>query len=107
MAYSTYSDVRMVIDTELEDSDITSLIVISDAEIDARAMNTRATNIKKGISVLLTCEWIAKRDPYSRSTGEYRETRMSPMQWRAEAEKYIQRTSPSPYLWANDPLPWE
>jgi len=74
MAYSAAADVRLVINTTLTDDQITSIIEMSDAEIDKRigAQSSSDPLIKK-LSMLLTAHTIKTRQPKSQAIGEYRE----------------------------------
>lgn len=107
MPYSTYADVRLIVDTKLTNANITSLIVLADQEIVTKQLTARAANDLKTISMLLTAAWIAGRDPYVRSVGDYREQRLTAKDWRELAKDHIRSTGPSPDIAANDPLPWE
>lgn len=90
MANCTYTEVRRIIDTSLEDTDITALIVLADAEIAERNMSGNS-NIKKTISMLLTASLCAAQDPETRSIGEYSESTKTAEEFRALAETYITR----------------
>ena len=90
MPFCTYTDVRRIIDTGLEDADITSLIVQVDAEITERDINGSA-NTKKTISALITASLIGLKDAKSRGAGEYSETTRDPQDWRNQAEILISR----------------
>jgi len=107
MPNCTYTDVRRIIDTELADADLTALIVLADQEITTRQMTGRAANILKMISMYLTASMVAMRDPYIRSIGDFRDQKLSGKDWRDLAHDLIRRTGPSPYVIANEPLPWE
>ena len=84
MANCTFTDVRRIISTDLQDSDITELITLADEEITNREV---AKNLKL-VSMLFTASYIAVRDPESRGIGEYREAN-TPNAWRELAEKVI------------------
>jgi len=75
MAYSTYTEVRRVINCPfLEDSDITALILQSDAEIDKMiGAQTAGDRLVEKVSVLLTAQVIKGRWPEARSIGEWTE----------------------------------
>jgi hypothetical protein len=90
MVYSTYTDVRRIIDTGLEDADITALIVQADAEMLEREMSFTTTNMKT-ISALITASLIALKDPESRGVGDYSEKVRSPQEWRDAAEGLAER----------------
>jgi len=74
MAYCTASDVRLVVETSLTDTQITSLIEMSDAEIDGRlGSQDPSDKLIKKLSVLLTAHTVKTRQPASVAVGEYRE----------------------------------
>jgi len=73
MAYCTASDVRLIVNTTLTDLDITSIIDMSDAEIDRRIGAQTADSLIKKLSMLLTAHTIKTRQPKSQAIGEYRE----------------------------------
>lgn len=104
MANCTEDDVRVVIRTTLLDAEVTSLIVLADAEITARGLDTRTSDVKKLISMLITASIISMRDPASRSIGEYREDMLKPEGWRQLAEDQIRRTGELPFVSVNDPI---
>ena len=74
MAYCTASDVRQIIHTSLTDSEITSIIEMSDAQIDKRlGAQSSSDKVVKKLSMLLTAKTIKSRQPRSVAAGEYRE----------------------------------
>ena len=75
MAYCTASDVRLVVQTGLSDTDIESIIAISDAQID-RTLGAQSTTDKavKKLSMLLTARSIKQRQPDTVAVGEYSES---------------------------------
>jgi len=74
MAYCTASDVRRIIHTSLTDSDITSIIETSDAQVDKRlGAQSPSDKVVKKLSMLLTAKTIKARQPRSVAAGEYRE----------------------------------
>lgn len=109
MANCVLGEVRLIIETSLSDANITALIVLADAEITARSMDSRPANVLKTISMFLTAAIIAGRDPKSYGLGEYRQTSMTAMDWRGVAEKQILLTSPMDVfgLVGLEPLPSE
>ena len=107
MAYCTYDEVRTVISTSLEDADITALIVLADAEINARLLHNRNSNVRKLISMYLTASIIALREPQTASTGGISHVTMGAKDWREMAESLIKRSGEPPIIVANDPLPNE
>ena len=75
MAYSTAADIRRIIHTGLTDTDIASIIEISDAQIDSRLGTQSSTDkVIKKLSMLLTARTIKQRQPNSVAVGEYKET---------------------------------
>ena len=74
MAYCTASDVRQIIHTSLTDSDIASIIEMSDAQIDRRlGAQSSSDKVVKKLSMLLSAKTIKARQPRSVAAGEYRE----------------------------------
>jgi len=107
----TSDDIRLIIDTSLEDPDITSLIVLSDAEITSRSLDSRPADILKLISMLLTASLISARDPTSNSVNEYRETMRTSEDWLKLAEEKIEVTTGTgltdsgiPFVSYNEPI---
>jgi hypothetical protein len=75
LAYSTATDVRRIVHTSLTDADITSIIEISDAQIDSRLGSQSSTDkVIKKLSMLLTARTIKERQPNSVAVGEYKES---------------------------------
>ena len=74
MAYCMEADVRFILNTNLTDEQITSIIETSDAEIDM-CIGAQDPNDKlvKKLSMLLTAHTIKTRQPLSQAIGEYRE----------------------------------
>lgn len=107
MPYCTSADVQAIIHSTLTTDQITGLIVLADAEIDARGMSTRAVGVKKAISMIKTAALIAGRDPKSWALGEYKESVRTPKEWNKLAENYVHRTGPSPDIIVVETLPWE
>lgn len=103
-ANCTADNVRLIIDTDLEDPDIETLIDLADAEITARSLDTRSANIKKAISMFLTAHAIAHRDPESQSIGDFSEKIRAPDDWLKEAERLISKTGDLPFLTYNEPV---
>jgi len=74
LAYCTAADVRLVVETSLTDAEITSLIEMSDAEIEGRlGPQSPGDRLVKKLSVLLTAHAVKTRQPGSVAVGEYRE----------------------------------
>lgn len=72
--YCTASDVRSIIHTGLKDSEIETIIELSDAAIDKRigSQSTGDPVIKK-LSMLIAASTIRTRQPGTVAVGEYRE----------------------------------
>lgn len=90
MANCTYNDVRQIIVTVLQDTDITALIVDSDAEITRRGLTDLPADIRKRVSMYLTAEVIAAREPGQRSDqGASSAPGETSEGWRKKAEALI------------------
>jgi len=75
MPYSTVSDVRRVIHTDLTDTDITQLITQTDQEIDKHLDTQNPTDpLIQKLSTLITARTIKHRQPTSTTIGEYHST---------------------------------
>lgn len=76
MPYSTYKDVRAIVDTDVTNTEITSLIDDTDAYMDAK-LDTGSLNniIKRMISRTYTAYVCMRKDPNARSLGGYSENR--------------------------------
>jgi len=96
MPYCVCSDVRKIIDTDLEDESVTELIVQADSEISGRGLSSIKS--VKLVSMLLTASIIALRDPKSRSIGEFVETLRGPEDYRKLAEDIIAREQAIPFI---------
>ena len=81
MAYCAASDVRLIIETELTDAQIDSIITMSDAEIDARIAPDGGDDRIKRLSMLITARTIMFRYPQVQAIGEYREDRGRMMEY--------------------------
>jgi hypothetical protein len=92
MPYCTVDEVKRIIDTALEDSDIASTIAIADAEIDERGIDV-SPNVRKQLSMLITASLLSLNDTSARSVGEYQEKGRSYPQWRKLAEDLIANTT--------------
>jgi len=97
MVYSTYTDVRRIIDTGLEDADITSMITGADQELRDRDISGSALTMKT-VSALITASMIAFRDPRSTGVGDYSESNRDPKDWRDEAERIITSSLIAPHV---------
>ena len=89
MAYCVSSDVRLIVNTTLTDVEITGIIEMSDAEIDARiGTQTSGDKLIKKLSMLLTAHTIKTRQPQSQAIGEYREDAGDVLEvWEREIER--------------------
>jgi len=94
MSYCSYEDVKGNISTDLEEVDVDPLIVLSDSEINARAdMTNRTATVKRLLSIYLTCERIAGKDPKTASLGPASFTStLTPAEWRLKAENLVLAT---------------
>ena len=74
MVYCTASDIRRIIHTSLTDSEITSIIETSDAQLDKRlGAQSSSDKVVKKLGMLLSAKTIKARQPRSVAAGEYRE----------------------------------
>jgi hypothetical protein len=89
LAYCTASDVRLIVSTSLTDTEISSIITMSDAEIDKRIGNQDTLDkLIKKLSVLLTAHAIKTRQSRSLAIGEYREDAGNVLEvWEREIER--------------------
>lgn len=73
MAYSTYSQVRAICDTDVTNAEITGLIVEVDAMMDLK-LDTASlnANVLSAISRTWTAIRCMLKDPESQALGEYR-----------------------------------
>ena len=94
-AYCTYENVVGIIATDLEEAEIELLIANSDVEIDARAdMKDKAVSIKKLLSMYLTCEQVAGKEPKTSNLGPATfVATLSPADWRLKAENLVLMTA--------------
>ena len=81
-------DARAIINTNLTDEQIRSIIETSDAEIDRRiGAQDPSDNLVKKLSMLLTALTIRTRQPMSQAIGEYREDAGNVLEvWEQEIE---------------------
>jgi hypothetical protein len=88
MPYCTASDVRLIINTDLTDEQITSLIETSDAYIDkVLGAQSGSDKLIKRLSMILTAKAIKTRQPQSYAVGEYSETAGNVLEvWEREVE---------------------
>ena len=89
MAYCTASDVRLIVETSLTDTEISGVIEMSDAEIDSRIGSQSASDkLIKKLSMLLTAHAIKTRQPKIEVIGEYREDSGNVLEvWEREIER--------------------
>ena len=74
MVYCTALDVRLIIHTSLSDSEIDSVIALSDAEIDKTlGSQSESDKLIKKLSMILSARTIKQRQPQSSAAGDYRE----------------------------------
>ena len=91
MPYCTASDVRLIIETSLTDTEIETLIEMSDAEIDTRIGTQSPTDkLVKKLSALTTAHTIKTRQPQTTTIGEYREDTGNTLEtWANEINRII------------------
>lgn len=71
MVYCTPADVRLIIDTDMEDSEITSLIVFSDSDLDDLLQGATMSAVQKQkCSMRLCAIAAANRAPRKESTSD-------------------------------------
>ena len=89
MPYSTPPDVRLIIDTTLTDTQITTITQMSDTQIDTRiGTQTNPDPLIKKLSALLTAHTIKTRQPQTLAVGEYREDTADNLKtWEREIER--------------------
>jgi len=86
LTYCSASDVRIIVNTNLTDNQITTIIETSDAYID-KVLGAQSTSDKlvKKLSMLITAKAIKTRDPQSQAVGEYSESQgMVSLVWENE-----------------------
>jgi len=91
MPYCTADEVRRIIDTGLDDDEITPIIAIADAEIDERNIDV-SPNVRKQLSMLIAASLLSMNDTGARAVGEYQEKARGYPQWRKLAEDLIANT---------------
>ena len=105
MAYCLPSDVRLLIHTDLEDSEIEDLIREADAELDEMLGGaSMSSDLKKYCSKRLAAITIARREPAQYSLGNIRvDYGKRVAWWSSEVKRKVVRVTGS--LWAvADPL---
>ena len=81
MPYSTIQDVRAIVDTNITDANITSLIADTDAYMDSLLDTGSLNNIlKRMLSRTYTAYVCMRKDPTARSIGQYSESRAVSLQ---------------------------
>lgn len=91
MTYCSASDVRLIINTELTDTEITTIIETSDAYIDKLlGAQSGSDRLIKRLSMLLTAKAIKTRHPKSFAIGDYSEAAGSEMEvWEDEIGEIV------------------
>lgn len=75
-SYSTFGDVRIRVDTNIIDGDITTLIEEADAWLDLQLdMGSLTVPMRRMLSATLTAIMCMLKDPNSRRLGDYQEDR--------------------------------
>ena len=76
MAYSTFTDVKAIVDTDMEDAEITKLINRTDIRINMTVdEGTLNALFLEDMSTTWTALRVMLKDPNARGLGEYRENR--------------------------------
>lgn len=95
MAFCTPGDVRTIVDTNLTDEQIASLIALADAEIIQKTGISEPTGrdaeIFKKLSMLKTAIMVRLRDPHAIAIGSYRESHWPVPIWQGEYDRLISR----------------
>ncbi|MBS7658106.1 MAG: hypothetical protein QXL69_01035 [Candidatus Bathyarchaeia archaeon] len=95
MGFCTVSDVKTIVNTNLSDNEINSLIALSDAEIIQKTgiENPQGQDIEvfRKLSMLKTAILIRLRDPHAIAIGSYRETHWPIPIWQGEYDRLISR----------------
>jgi len=105
MAYCVAADVKRIIPTSMDTTDITELITLADKEIDDRELNARSTETRKLISMLLTADLIVVFEPVSSGMGGISSQSHGVTVYRKRAEALIRRTGEPPIYLSEDPIP--
>ena len=106
MASCTIADVKAIIDTDLSDSEITTLISEADQEITDRFLTTRSTLTKQYICKYLVAEQIAMKNPIPEKTAGDSTATHAPEYYRTMAEKRMMQKVPNEVMPAAT-FPWE
>lgn len=76
MPYSTYTDVKSIVDTDMSDAEVTNIITWVDAVIDMKVDTGSLTAaFLENISATYASLRVMLKDPNARSLGEYSENR--------------------------------
>jgi len=76
MAYSTFTDVKAIVDTDMEDAEITKLINRTDIRINMSVdQGTLNALFLEDMSTTWTALRVMLKDPHARGLGEYSERR--------------------------------
>jgi hypothetical protein len=91
MVYCTPADVRLIIDTDLSDDELTSLIVFSDSDLDDLLQGASMTDTqKKKCSMRLCAIAVAGRQPVKESTGDLSlDYSGQTAEWQAYVDRYV------------------
>jgi len=83
VAYSTFTDVKSIVDTDMSDAEVTNVITWIDALIDLTIdSGTAGAVFLEALSATWSAYRVMLKDPNARSLGEYSENR-------AQALKYL------------------
>jgi hypothetical protein len=106
MANCTASDVRLIIDTGLEDVELGELITLADEEITVRGLSGApwTANNLRSLSMRLAAELAALNDTSSRSTGAFEERSNQARKYRQQAEELIMRVGEVPFAAYGEPV---
>lgn len=93
MGYCKSADVRLVIQTALEDHEIDDLIELADTDLDEKLGGASLSdNLKKQCSMMLTAIMIAERTPQTYSIGSIRISQGPRIEnWRKRVNRIVAR----------------
>ena len=95
MGFCSVSDVRMIVNTNLTDEQINTLIALADAEIIQKTgiNNPQGEDVEvfRKLSMLKTAIMIKLRDPHAIAIGSYRESHWPIPIWQGEYDRLISR----------------
>jgi hypothetical protein len=95
LGFCSISDVKMIVNTNLTDEQINSLIALADAEIIQKTgiSNPQGEDAEvfRKLSMLKTAIMIKLRDPHAIAIGSYRESHWPIPIWQGEYDKLISR----------------